>query len=79
MPVRRQQKYQTSGADKKREHHVEQRRPAQGHTPIFLFFSFPRAELGLVLLAMMVADFFRIPEVGLEPTISSLGGKRLIH
>ena len=53
-------------------------RPAQGHTPFFSYM-FPRAELGLVLLAMMTADFFRIPEVGLEPTISSLGGRRLIH
>ena len=34
---------QTSGAGKKHDRNREHRRPAQGHTPFFVFFLFPRA------------------------------------
>ena len=63
---------------------LEMRRPAQAHTQCFVFvlfvsLPFPRAGLGIVLLAMMIAELCSIPEVGFEPTISYLGGRHLIH
>ena len=55
-------------------------RPFASRIPCFFcFFRFPRAELGLGLLATNIHALLPIPEVGLEPTISSLGGRRLIH